>query len=173
MKRKLYSRFKDCSFLLYLAYRYLLIKSSSLYCCIFWYLWRVTFWHLNGADLCHRFFTVDLFLFSVHFNIVMNCWQTHFLEQGPSGEGDNHSAADRISCLLWNPKVYYSILKRLAWDPIPSKLDPFCTFSPCLFKISFNMILSSMPVSPKFLHTWDFSAVVCMLRITGQCLRPL
>jgi len=102
--------------------------------------------------------------------IVVNYWQNHFLERGHSGEGGSHSAAEKISRLLWKQELPCSIHKSLPWDTIPTKLYLFSTLSTCLFKISFSMTLSSMLMSPEFIITLRFS---CQVLYASYCFEEL
>ena len=75
------------------------------------------------------------------------------MEQSPSSEANRFSPSQKIPRILWNPKVHYRIHKCPPPVPILSLLDSFHTPTSHFLKIHFNIILISMPGSPK----WSFS----------------
>jgi hypothetical protein len=46
------------------------------------------------------------------------------MEQSPSWEPNQSSAAQEIPHTLWNPKVHYRVHNSLYIDPILNKIDP-------------------------------------------------
>ena len=78
---------------------------------------------------------------------------TYCMAQRPSWEANWFAASQEILCILWKLKVHYHIHKCLPSFPILSQLDPVNTPTSHFLKIHLNIILLSMPRSPK----WSFS----------------
>ena len=81
---------------------------------------------------------------------------TYSMEQSPSWEGNQLAASQAISCILWNPKVNHHIYNSLPPVPILSQLDPVRTPTSDFLKIHLNVILLSMPGSPKQFLSFRF-----------------
>ena len=81
---------------------------------------------------------------------------THSMEQSP-WEANRFSASQEIPCVLCNLKVHYHIHKCLPPVPILSQLDPVHTPTSHFLKIHLNIILPSMPGSPKWFLSFRFS----------------
>ena len=75
---------------------------------------------------------------------------TYTMEQSPPWEANRFSASQEIPHVVWNPKVHYRTHKCPLPGPILSQLDPVHTPASHFLKVHLNIILPSMPWSPKW-----------------------
>jgi len=80
----------------------------------------------------------------------LNIVSTHSMEQSPSWEANWFSASQEIPPILRNPKVHYRGHKCLPPVRILGQLNPVHTPTSHFLKIHHNIILPSMPGSPKW-----------------------
>jgi len=65
------------------------------------------------------------------------------MQESPSWKSISHSASQKISLLLWNPKAHYRGHKNPSLVPILSQMNPVHTFPPYFQKIQSNINLPS------------------------------
>ena len=98
------------------------------------------------------------------------------MEQSASWEANRFAVSQKISSILWNPKVHYRIHKCPPLFPILSHLDPVHTPTSHFLKIHLNIILPSIPGSPKWSPSFRFShqnpVHACLLPNTRHVPRP-
>jgi len=101
---------------------------------------------------------------------------TYSTEHSPSWEANRFSASQEIPRFLWNPKVHNPIHKCQPPVPILSQLDTVHTPTSYFLKIYLNVILSSVPVSPKrslsFMFPQQNPAYASPLPLTRYKPRP-
>ena len=88
------------------------------------------------------------------------------MEQSPSWESNWFSASQEIPRSLWNMQVHCRIHKFPPPVPILSQLDPIHTPISHFLKIHLNIILPSMPRSPKVVYlTRNYFYLYRMIKI--------
>jgi hypothetical protein len=91
-----------------------------------------------------------LFICQKKKNIMLRDVLTYSIQQRPSWEAYRSSACQKITRILYRPKVHYRIYNSPPAVPVRSQTDP-AHGSPFLFSmIHFNIILPSMPESSKY-----------------------
>ena len=92
---------------------------------------------------------------------------THSIQHSPSWEANRFSASQETPHILWNPKVHYCSHKCTPSSHILCQLDPAHILTSYFLKIHLNIILPSMPWSPKWSFRQFFTQKSC------TCLSPL
>ena len=81
---------------------------------------------------------------------LINYLLTYSMEQSPSWEANWFSASQEIPHILWNPKIHSSIQRRPPPFPILSQPNSVLTFTSHFLNIHLNIVVPSMPGSPKW-----------------------
>ena len=78
------------------------------------------------------------------------------MNQSPSWEANGFSASQKIPHILWNMKVHCCVCKSLPLVCVLSHINPVYSFMSYFLKICFNIFLSSMLGSSKWLPSFIF-----------------
>jgi hypothetical protein len=81
---------------------------------------------------------------------IIQCTQKNCMKHRPSWGACRCSSGQEIPRPLWNHIIYYPIHMTLPLIPILNQLNPIPTLTLYSFKINFNIVLPSMPRSPKW-----------------------
>ena len=112
---------------------------------------KQVFWRAKTIEVLNtRIFWHEKFGWLVIVNYLLIYSLTHSVEQIPSWETNPLSSSQEIPHILLNPKVHYSIYKCTPPVPILSHLNPVHAPTFHFLKIHLNIILPSMPWSPKW-----------------------
>jgi hypothetical protein len=80
---------------------------------------------------------------------LTRCLTNQPLEQSLSQQPISSSSSQDISHIIWNPQGHYRVCENQALVPILSQVNPAYSLLSCFFKNNFNIIILSMPWSPK------------------------
>jgi hypothetical protein len=85
------------------------------------------------------------------------------------------SANQKMTHLLWSPKVHYHMQNNLLMDPILCQINPVHTLAPFFLKIHLNIILQTVPRSSKLSLSLrfckNFSSLPHMLHYKPKLIR--
>jgi len=74
----------------------------------------------------------------------------NFVEQSPSRESKQSSDSQGIRRILWHPDIHCRIYKSKLLVPVLIQINPVHAFSYKFFRMHFNIILQSSPMSSKW-----------------------
>jgi hypothetical protein len=92
------------------------------------------------------------------------------MKKSHSSEADSHSADQKISRFLWNPKFHYHVHKNLLLVPILSQMTPIHSCPPYFPKIYSNIILPSTPGSSKWSLLVPHMRATCPANLICLCI---
>jgi len=86
-------------------------------------------------------------------------------------KANSSPSSKEIPCILWNSEVHYHVHKSLKIVHIVIQMNAPSVLPSCFHKIPFNIILSSTPLSSKWLLLQVIQSSVCMhispMHVTG------
>jgi hypothetical protein len=126
-----------------------------------------TLWKRCANDVCSKK-TISIYAYyNCSVPELSNC-----MDPGYSWEASSFPVSQRISCILWNPKIFYIFHKIKTLVPVLIQVSVIHSFPSCLLKIIFNIFFPSTRRSSKwFLPFWlsyktTYTLIFCPIHAT-------